>query len=108
MKNRFIPTVKLTSFNGTTLTGVTTEGIGLAANVTASTIFHQANLSHFPPQEPHRPLVVAYNAAVRSGRRAAILNAVTALANAGASAQIRLGPCDNTLVASFRPVPSII
>ncbi|QWG81885.1 hypothetical protein EXW27_29855 (plasmid) [Bacillus mycoides] len=108
MKNLCTLTIKLTSFNGTTLSGVTKEGIGLSANVTAWTIYHSANLSQYSPTDPIRPLVVSYNAAVISGRRAAILNAVIVLANAGASAQIRLGPCDNTLVAFFRPVPSII
>ncbi|WP_141558687.1 hypothetical protein [Bacillus cereus] len=107
MKNRCKLTYKLTSFNGTTLTGVTNEGIMLTANVTARTIFHLAHLDQYAPTDPIRPLVVNYNAAVRSGIRAAILNAVTQLANAGASAQVRLDPCNNT-VASFRPVPSII
>ena len=107
MKKRDKLTVKLTSFNGTTLTGVTNEGITLTANVTTRTNYHPANLSRYSPTDPLRPLVVAHNSAVRSGRRAAILNAVTALANAGASAQVRLDPCNNT-VASFRPVPSII
>ncbi|QWG81190.1 MULTISPECIES: hypothetical protein [Bacillus cereus group] len=106
MKNCYKLTYKLTSFNGTTLTGVTIEGITLTANVTTQTIYHPAHLDQYSPTDPIRPLVVAYNAAVRSGRRPAILNAVTALANAGASAQVRLDSCNNTVVC-FRPVPQM-
>lgn len=52
MQNRYMLTVKLTSFNGTTLTGITIEGITLTANVTLRTTYHQAILNRFPPQEP--------------------------------------------------------
>lgn len=107
MQNRYMLTVKLTSFNVTMLTSITIEGITLTANVTLRTTYHQALLNRFPPQDPVHPLVVNYNVAVKSGRRSAILNAVTQLANAGASAQVRLDSCNNT-VASFRPVLSII
>lgn len=96
-------TVKLTSFNGTSLTGITTEGFTLTANVTMKTIYHQVILN----QHPVYPLIMNYSTAFISGSRTAILNAVTALANAGASTQVRLEPYNNT-VASFRPVPSII
>ncbi|PEE16239.1 hypothetical protein CON53_20440 [Bacillus cereus] len=107
MQNRYMLTVKLTSFNGTTLTGITIEGFTLTANVTLRTTYHQAILNRFPHQDPVRPLVVNYNVAVKSGRRSAILNAVTQLTNAGASAQVRPDSCNNT-VTSFRPVLSII
>lgn len=117
-------TVKLTSFNGTSLTGITTEGFTLTANVTMKTIYHQVILNQHPAhpqnitmktiyhqevlnQHPVHPLIMNYSTAFISGSRTAILNAVTALANAGASAQVRLEPYNNT-VASFRPVPSII
>ncbi|WP_000958640.1 hypothetical protein [Bacillus cereus] len=117
-------TVKLTSFNGTSLTGITTEGFTLTANVTMKTIYHQVIPNQHPVhpqnitmktiyhqevlnQHPIHPLFVNYSTAFISGSRTAILNAVTALANAGVSAQVRLEPYNNT-VASFRPVSSII
>lgn len=100
-------TVKLTSFNGTSLTGITIEGFTLTANVTLNTIYHQAILNQISPQDPVHPLIMNYNAAFISGRRTAILNAVTVLANAGMSTQVRLEPYNNT-ITSFRPVSSII
>ncbi|EOP69403.1 hypothetical protein IIQ_01705 [Bacillus cereus VD118] len=107
MKHHRTLTYKLTSFNGTTLTGVTRDGITLSATIIPRTIYHVANLNQYIPTDPILPLVVTYNTAVRSGRSSTILNAVTQLANAGANVQVRLEPYSN-IVTSFRPVPPII
>ncbi|OOQ92891.1 hypothetical protein BW898_21355 [Bacillus cereus] len=77
MKHHRTLTYKLTSFNGTTLTGVTRDGITLSATIIPRTIYHVANLNQYIPTDPILPLVVTYNTAVRSGRSSTILNAVT-------------------------------
>ncbi|HDR8183881.1 TPA: hypothetical protein QC116_003313 [Bacillus thuringiensis] len=107
MKHHRILTCKLTSFDGTTLTGVIKNGITLTATVLSKTIYHVTNLNQYIPTDPVLPLIASYNKAVRSGKRNIILNAVTQLANAGANVQIRLEPY-STIVTSLRPTSSIL
>ncbi|PFN19822.1 hypothetical protein [Bacillus cereus] len=111
MKHHRILTCKLTSFDGTTLTGVIKNGITLTATVISKTIYHATNLNQYIPTDPVLPLIMSYNKAVRSGKSTIILNVVTQLANAGANAganvQIRLEPY-STIITSFRPTSSII
>ncbi|PEX94046.1 hypothetical protein [Bacillus cereus] len=107
MKHHRILTCKLTSFDGTTLTGVITNGITLTATVISKTIYHATNLNQYIPTDPVLPLIMSYNKAVRSGKSTIILNVVTQLANAGANVQIRLEPY-STIITSFRPTSSII
>jgi hypothetical protein len=107
MKHHRILTCKLTSFDGTTLTGVIKNGITLTATVISKTIYHATNLNQYIPTDPVLPLIMSYNKAVRSGKSTIILNVVTQLANAGANVQIRLEPY-STIITSFRPTSSII
>lgn len=107
MKHHRILTCKLTSFDGTTMTGVIKNGIMLTATVLSKTIYHVTNLNQYIPTDPVLPLIASYNKAVRSGKRNIILNAVTQLANAGANVQIRLEPY-STIVTSLRPTSSIL
>lgn len=107
MKHHRILTCKLTSFDGTTLTGVIKNGITLTATVLSKTIYHVTNLNQYIPTDPALQLIASYNKAVRSGKRNIILNAVTQLANAGANVQIRLEPY-STIVTSLRPTSSIL
>ncbi|EJS68783.1 hypothetical protein [Bacillus cereus] len=107
MKHHRILTCKLTSFDGTTLTGVIKNGITLTATVISKTIYHATNLNQYIPTDPVLPLITSYNKAVRSGKSTIILNAVTQLANAGANVQIRLEPY-STVITSFRPTSLII
>ncbi|MEX0137031.1 hypothetical protein MRBLBA71_003734 [Bacillus nitratireducens] len=107
MKHHRILTCKLTSFDGTTMTGVIKNGIMLTATVLSKTIYHVTNLNQYIPTDPVLPLIASYNKAVRSGKCNIILNAVTQLANAGANVQIRLEPY-STIVTSLRPTSSIL
>lgn len=95
----------LTAINGNTVSGVNGFGQTITATFTSSTKFRLANLNRFTPSEPIRPVLVAYNTAVKQGTNV-IDTMMEDLVSFDAQARISVKTKGGTTtVYAFRPVP---
>jgi hypothetical protein len=93
----------LTSFTGTTITGVNGFGQTVTASFSPDTRFRLANLNRFIPTDPIRPALITYNAAVNA-QSADISGSIEDLVSFQVHARLNVKP-GTTVIRSFRPVP---